>query len=84
MLIKVNRMLKIIGSIFPYSCSYCSKRFRKVYKYRNHFLVCEARKAYEFKQNKELAYIAPVNRDQKRKMAKRAGMIKDWGKLNAP
>lgn len=73
-----------VKKFFPYWCNYCPKRFSSEQKFHDHFLQCESRKAFMSEQDRALEAIAPVNRDQRRRMAKKSGMIKDWGKLNAP
>jgi hypothetical protein len=78
---------KLLGKFatinFPYWCPYCPSRFRKEAKFHKHYLVCEARQAKVRQEEIFLRSVAPVNRDQRRKMAKRAGKIKDWAELNA-
>lgn len=76
-----NLVARLIKKLFPYWCPHCPKRYRKEQQFQVHFLRCEGRKAYE---ESRIEAIAPVNRDQRRRMAKKAGQIKDWGKLNAP
>lgn len=79
---------KILGSIatrlFPYWCSYCPKRYANETKFHHHYLQCEGRKKAQAAERARLRAIAPVNREQKRKMARSAGQIKDWKYLNAP
>lgn len=78
-------LTKIVNWLYPYWCNFCPKRFRTETKFHAHYLVCEARKlAKKRMEEKYIADNAPVNRDQRRKMARKAGQIKDWGKLNAP
>lgn len=75
---------RLTTKLFPYWCPYCPKRYRTEVKFHAHYLLCEGRKSAQARERAQLAAIAPKNREQKRKMAKKAGMIKDWGKLNAP
>jgi len=79
---------KIIGFVakycFPYWCAWCPRRYMTEGKYRKHSLLCEGRLMAMKKEEEMYRVIAPVNRKQRRKMAKKSGMIKDWGKLNAP
>lgn len=64
--------------MYPYWCNFCEARFRDKDKYHRHWLM------HKKQQNDALSAVAPVNREQKRKMAKKAGQIKDWKHLNAP
>jgi len=72
---------KVVAKATPYWCKYCPKRFSKKKSFINHYLHCESRLMVKDKQLRESA---PVNRGQRRRMAKRAGQIKDWDRLNAP
>lgn len=78
---------KIIGTVgtkmFPYWCPACPRRFRTEKKFHNHYLNCEYRLMAERKKEEALRAIAPVNRSQRRRMAKKSGRIKDWKDLNA-
>lgn len=78
---------KIIGRVTtrlaPYWCPYCPRRYMTEKKFHDHFLRCEGRKDSIAKREAAIAAIAPRNRQQKRAMAKKNGMIKDWKKLNA-
>lgn len=71
---------KFLIKLFPFWCPYCPKRYAREHRFHKHYLVCEGRLAHE----ERLRSIAPKNRKQKRIMAKKAGQIKDWKKLNAP
>lgn len=71
---------------FPYWCNFCLRRYRKEQKFHEHYLSCPVREkaimdAREARE-RAIARIAPVNRAQRRKMAKKAGQIKHWGELN--
>lgn len=78
---KFSRREKILMWLVPYWCKYCKRRFRRLEKYHQHYLKCDYE--YQMRVNQHLERIAPVNREQKRKMAKKAGKIKEWGDLNA-
>lgn len=84
----IKKLLAVVAKkLFPYWCPYCPMRYRTEEKFHSHFRVCKYRKAAvaeaERKENEALRIIAPVNRDQRRRMAKKAGQIKDWKSLNA-
>ena len=73
---------KIATKLTPYWCPYCPYRTGKEKSFEYHFLHCEARKRSVLAERKVLEAIAPVNRKQRRNMAKRSHLIKDWKKLN--
>ena len=80
----LKKLLGRLGTkIAPYWCPYCPYRSPRQKAYELHYLKCDVRAEYERKQRQAIERIAPINRDQRRKMAKRAGQIKDWSKLNA-
>lgn len=80
----IKKLLGKVGTrIAPYWCPYCPYRSARQSSYEKHYLQCPVRKEFEQKQEDAIRAIAPVNRDQKRRMAKKSGMIKDWSKLNA-
>ena len=75
---------KLATKIFPYWCPYCPMRYHTEKKFHAHYLRCEGRQLAEAREAEHLSRNAPVNREQRRRMAKKAGQIKDWGELNAP
>ncbi len=74
----------LLTRALPYWCDYCPKRFRTEAKFHKHYLFCPERLAYKKKMDEILERNAPVNRAQRRRMAKKAGQIRNWGELNAP
>jgi len=79
-------MKKIVGRVvtkmFPYWCNYCPKRFKDKEKFEKHWLGCEERLKVKAAEDEAIALFAPKNRNERRKMAKRAGKIKEWSYLN--
>ena len=75
---------RLTTKMFPYWCPYCPRRYHFKSKFHQHYLRCEGRLAAQARENEMLEKIKPRNRAQRRRMAKKAGQIKDWDKLNAP
>lgn len=79
-------MKKIVGKVttklFPYWCNYCPKRYKDKDKFEKHWIGCEARLLQQKKEDQALALIAPKNRAERRRMAKKSGLIKEWASLN--
>ena len=77
---------KIYIKLFPYWCSYCPRRFRTEEKFADHYFSCDYRELARIKKdaemNRAIEYVAPINRQQRRAMAKKAGRIKEWDFLN--
>lgn len=79
----IQKVIGRIGTVlFPYWCPYCPRRYHSESKYHRHFLHCEGRKRAMSQVDEAYAAIAPKNRAERRRMAKRAGQIKAWEKLN--
>lgn len=68
--------------LLPYWCNFCPKRFISEEKFAKHYATCVFRKKAIEKEKELLEKIAPKNRAERRKMAKKAGQIKDWKDLN--
>ena len=51
-------------------------------RYHRHFLLCEGRKRTMLREQEVLGAVAPVNRHQRRQMAKKMGGIKEWKNIN--
>ena len=77
---KFSRREKLLTKIFAYWCPICSRRFITKKKFEKHYFPCKYR--HDMKVTERLEKIAPKNRAERRAMAKKAGQIKDWDKLN--
>lgn len=73
---------KLVTKILPYWCKYCPKRYMRLRRYHRHFLLCEGRKRTMLREQEVLGAVAPVNRHQRRQMAKKMGGIKEWKNIN--
>lgn len=77
---KFTRREKLLQRLLPYWCPHCMRRFVRESSFHKHYFGCNER--YQLKMNEKLGLIAPKNRAERRAMAKKAGQIKDWSKLN--
>lgn len=73
--------MQLLDRAKKYWCPLCHARFLRKKQFEEHFIICkrDAKADYEAM----LAERAPRNRKERRMMAKDAGMIKDWKKLNS-
>jgi hypothetical protein len=75
---------RLVMRVLPYWCPHCPRRYRTEKRFHLHYMQCRGRLLAVAREEKAFEAMAPKNRQQKRKMAKKAGRIKDWGELNAP